>query len=312
MARYLELEPESSMGWDGHQGHTQSVEPPPPPEKKNLVKGGLIAGGIGLCLMFAVMQWGAKVNQAPQEVPTTNFALKRSSTSIMVYVAGEVQHPGVVQLEAETRTIDAIKAAGGFTAKANQTGVNLAAKVHDEQMIRVPAIGEAIPIETPSPHELKTKRPLDGEQAQFPTAPPARPVDVGAEMTPAPSEHFEGGIVEAMNSKSDQPSSPTPAPVAVSVPPATPAVNLTPAATTPSPAETPAPIQVAASSRVSLNRATIEQLESVPGFNPRIAAEIVAYRRGPPPRAFVTIEELGKISSIKKSNLETATPYLKL
>jgi competence protein ComEA len=310
VARYLELEPESSMGWDGHQGHTQTVEPPPPPEKNKMIKGGLIAGGIGLCLMFAVMQWGAAVHQAPQEVPTTSFALKRNSSAIMVYVAGEVQHPGVVQLEAETRTIDAIKAAGGFTSKANQTGVNLAAKVHDEQMIRVPAIGETLPIETPSPHELRTKRPLDGEEPQFPTTPPARPVDVGREMTPAPTGHFEGGIVEAMNSKSETGISPTPAPVSVPVA-SNPEVNLTPAPSG-SPAETSPPVQVAASSRVSLNRATIEQLESVPGFNPRIAAEIVAYRRGPPPRAFVTIEELGKISSINKSNLDSATPYLKL
>lgn len=289
-----------------------------------MARNAVIAVLVGLTLMLIILKYGSSASNTPQTVPTTSFEVKKHNGNIMVYVTGQVQHPGVVQLQEGLRTVDAIKAAGGFTEKANQSGVNLAAKLHDEQMIHVPAIGEATPTESATPKFLKTSKnvttekpegsPPPGEQAD----PPRNP-DVGAELTPAPSEHFEGGIIEAINSKSNANPSPAITPVVAASPliaasPA-PAPSLTPAApATPAASATPevAVVQVPAGSKVSLNRATIEQLESVPGLNARLAADIVAYRRGPPPRAFTSIDELAKVPSVKKANFDQASPYLKL
>lgn len=46
--------------------------------------------------------------------------------TIVVHITGEVNKPGVIELEEGKRIIDAIKTAGGATSKANLTQINLA------------------------------------------------------------------------------------------------------------------------------------------------------------------------------------------
>ena len=57
----------------------------------------------------------------------------------VVQVAGEVRQPGVYRLRAGKRVNDAVRRAGGATARADLTGVNLAAKVEDGRQVIVPA-----------------------------------------------------------------------------------------------------------------------------------------------------------------------------
>ena len=61
---------------------------------------------------------------------------------IRVYVTGAVQNPGVYPLEEGSRWIDALEAAGGGTADADLTRVNLARRVQDADQIVVPRFGE--------------------------------------------------------------------------------------------------------------------------------------------------------------------------
>lgn len=56
---------------------------------------------------------------------------------LIVHVVGAVLHPGVYQLEADARVLDAIFAAGGFSAKADQASINLARPVNDGEQIVV-------------------------------------------------------------------------------------------------------------------------------------------------------------------------------
>ncbi len=64
--------------------------------------------------------------------------------TLVVYVSGEVLSPGVYTLPAGSRVAAAVAAAGGFTAQANREGINLAARVGDEQHISVPRTGEPL------------------------------------------------------------------------------------------------------------------------------------------------------------------------
>ncbi|HVE66967.1 MAG TPA: ComEA family DNA-binding protein [Solirubrobacteraceae bacterium] len=57
----------------------------------------------------------------------------------VVQVAGEVRSPGVYRLRAGKRVDDAVRMAGGPTARAELAGVNLAAKVEDGRQVIVPA-----------------------------------------------------------------------------------------------------------------------------------------------------------------------------
>jgi competence protein ComEA len=61
---------------------------------------------------------------------------------IEVYVAGAVVHPGVYQLKDGDRAVDALFAAGGNTPGANLEGVNLAVRLHDEDQVLVPRVGQ--------------------------------------------------------------------------------------------------------------------------------------------------------------------------
>lgn len=59
-------------------------------------------------------------------------------TMIKVYVCGAVAEPGVVALKEDARIIDAVLLAGGMTEDADETDVNLAARLQDGEMIYVP------------------------------------------------------------------------------------------------------------------------------------------------------------------------------
>ncbi|WP_282022878.1 helix-hairpin-helix domain-containing protein [Priestia flexa] len=65
-----------------------------------------------------------------------------TSTQIVVDVKGEVQKPGVYELEAGLRVQDAVERASGITKEADMNQVNLATKVADEMVIYIPAIGQ--------------------------------------------------------------------------------------------------------------------------------------------------------------------------
>jgi competence protein ComEA len=65
------------------------------------------------------------------------------SGTAVVQVAGAVRRPGVYRLRVDRRVDDAVRQAGGPTAKADLAGVNLAAKVSDGQQVIVPAAGAA-------------------------------------------------------------------------------------------------------------------------------------------------------------------------
>jgi competence protein ComEA len=64
---------------------------------------------------------------------------------VMVYVAGEVAHPGVYAVRPDARAKDALALAGGTRSDADLVAVNLAAHVRDGDEIVVPLRGAALP-----------------------------------------------------------------------------------------------------------------------------------------------------------------------
>jgi competence protein ComEA len=76
--------------------------------------------------------------------PTAGAAVDESprGAHLFVHVAGDVAEPGVVELPAGSRVIDAVDAAGGGKADADLDRLNLAAKVADGQRILVQKVGD--------------------------------------------------------------------------------------------------------------------------------------------------------------------------
>lgn len=72
--------------------------------------------------------------------PSSQLALDESDFgSVMIHVIGEVNSPGIYELEAESRVIDAVMAAGGLTSTSAECGVNLARVVKDGEQINIPS-----------------------------------------------------------------------------------------------------------------------------------------------------------------------------
>jgi len=80
---------------------------------------------------------------ASHDVTTTTKA--KVAARIAVHVAGAVARPGVVELPAGSRVIDAVEAVGGAPADADLDRLNLAAKLVDGERVFVPKVGQADP-----------------------------------------------------------------------------------------------------------------------------------------------------------------------
>jgi len=82
---------------------------------------------------------------ALQPVATSSAAepAGASGASIVVHIVGAVEHPGVYDFTEGARVVDAVRAAGGFTGKADRAAVNLARALADGEQIVIPRRGQA-------------------------------------------------------------------------------------------------------------------------------------------------------------------------
>lgn len=76
--------------------------------------------------------------------------LFKEDNVLIVDIKGEVNRPGIYQLNHGDRVNDLIIEAGGFLTSADDTQVNLAQKLQDEMIVFVPPKGEAGGIEEQS------------------------------------------------------------------------------------------------------------------------------------------------------------------
>jgi competence protein ComEA len=95
-----------------------------------------------LGVRYLILPHGADGASAPALVLTAASSSTAASpgtpAELVVYVCGAVRSPGVVRLLDGARVAEAIELAGGPTARAELSAVNLAAKVGDGQQIVVP------------------------------------------------------------------------------------------------------------------------------------------------------------------------------
>lgn len=87
----------------------------------------VFSSGIGKDNTITISK-GVATSDSPEEI---------KSPKIYVHVAGSVKSPGIYQLESGTRVYDAVLAAGGFTAKANQASVNMARALNDGEQLLI-------------------------------------------------------------------------------------------------------------------------------------------------------------------------------
>lgn len=116
------------------------------PSKRRLIAGAVIIGAVvvlAVSVLVGALQAGgssAVVRSAPRARSSPSAAT--SPAAVLVQVVGAVRRPGLVSVPVGSRTVDAIAAAGGPAADADESAVNLASRVVDGQQLVVPKRGE--------------------------------------------------------------------------------------------------------------------------------------------------------------------------
>lgn len=149
----------------------------------------IAAALLACCAVAALVAWfraGTSSSAAlPKPVPTSFEAAPSSgevtsstkaTATIVVDVVGAVARAGVVRLPAGARVADAINAAGGASARADLTRLNLAAALADGGRVAVPLVGAPAPEVDPAAVSGSSAFGGDGAGDGTPTA--AAPVNL--------------------------------------------------------------------------------------------------------------------------------------
>ncbi len=107
--------------------------------------------------------------------PTATALPTETPSPLRVYVTGAVATPEVlVEVPAGSRVEDAVRAAGGTTANADLSRVNLAGLLHDGDQVHVPALAAPETAATPGaaavPHNVPLPTPSGGALVYINTA----------------------------------------------------------------------------------------------------------------------------------------------
>ena len=115
------------------------------PAQRRLLFGFVLLGALLVLGVPRLVHRGAGHVAVPLLRPPRAVHAAAASSKLVVDVAGAVRRPGLHELAPGTRIADAVAAAGGATAKADITAVNLAAPIADGEQIVVPARGSGDP-----------------------------------------------------------------------------------------------------------------------------------------------------------------------
>ena len=97
----------------------------------------VIVAAIIAVLVSALAPRGVTQSAAPPPVVRTAAPTANDAPTAFVHVVGQVRDPGLYELPAGDRVVDAVSAAGGFTARADQSQLNLAEVISDGEQIVV-------------------------------------------------------------------------------------------------------------------------------------------------------------------------------
>ncbi|WBU38947.1 ComEA family DNA-binding protein [Homoserinibacter sp. YIM 151385] len=134
-------------------------QPDPTPRARSRVAAGaaliLVLAGVAAAVLAALLSPGGAVSEVgaaplPSASPPTDSAGSTTAGAegaapLLVHVLGRVREPGVYELAAGSRAMDAVAAAGGFARGADRGALNLAKPVTDGEQLLVPKQGAGPP-----------------------------------------------------------------------------------------------------------------------------------------------------------------------
>jgi competence protein ComEA len=98
----------------------------------------------------------------PLQIIEPTLPLTPTPAPLQVHVAGAVRQPGVYSLPPGSRLLQAVEAAGGLTAEADEESLNLADYVQDGHRVYIPKRGTPAP---PSPTAEAEPASMEGTES---------------------------------------------------------------------------------------------------------------------------------------------------
>jgi competence protein ComEA len=81
--------------------------------------------------------------EIPQDLTASPMMVSEQDSTVLgtvlIHVIGEVNNPGIYELNSGSRVIDAVMSAGGLLSTAAECGVNLAREVKDGEQLSIPS-----------------------------------------------------------------------------------------------------------------------------------------------------------------------------
>lgn len=118
------------------------------PQRAGYILAALLALlAVGVAVVWWLRPGTTAINLAPegttpQADPLVEAPTETAAADVVVHVTGAVASPGVITLPAGARVDEAIAAAGGFAADADESLLNRAEVLRDGQQVYVPEVGE--------------------------------------------------------------------------------------------------------------------------------------------------------------------------
>ena len=107
-----------------------------------------LTAAVVISVLLVVGLWLIRSPEPPvdQQLPIAVApTLSIAPSQVTVHVVGAVRKPGVYRVAEGSRLFEVVYVAGGFSAEADQAGINLAAEVVDGEQVYVPMHGETAP-----------------------------------------------------------------------------------------------------------------------------------------------------------------------
>jgi competence protein ComEA len=103
---------------------------------------------VAIAIAVAISAFGSHGTSAPVGAVRSSTAAPSPQPTIYVHLLGAVLAPGLYQLPADARAVDAVAAAGGFAEGADRASLNLARFLSDGEQVYIPVVGE-LPLDPP-------------------------------------------------------------------------------------------------------------------------------------------------------------------
>ena len=96
-----------------------------------------------ICLALSVFVMFIFIGGIIAHAKTTSSEVTEVINYVYVDVKGEVENPGVYRVSDKCRVFQVLEIAGGLTNESDTSNVNLASKIVDEQVIRIPKLSSS-------------------------------------------------------------------------------------------------------------------------------------------------------------------------